>query len=412
MTPPPVSLIIVSRGRPAALARCVTAVMQLWYRPLEVIVVADRDGIARVSDLPTGASVKQVRFEEANIARARNAGIAAASGQIIAFIDDDAVPEPSWLNYLVAPFSDPAVAIVGGFVKGRNGISWQWQGRSVDAWGHTHEITTKGSEPLRVAQEPGHALKTEGTNMAVRAGALRNCGGFDPAFQYFLDETDLNLRLASFGLVAAIAPQAVVHHGFAENETRQPNRAPRDLFQIGASWAVFLAKHCPKDQIAARWHDIRETERKRLIAYMRDGRVDPWDVSSILKTLENGYAEGSRRTIVQQAPPLRGPNGDFQPLDAPVSMASERLEGRPWNRGTLTDRARAKVAAGKVATVMVFSPTTLFHRVRFSDFGIWEQTGGLFGKSLRTDPIWRFWRFGDRVRREWALAAPRHQMKN
>lgn len=118
MTPPPVSLIIVSRGRPAALARCVTAVMQLWYRPLEVIVVADRDGIARVSDLPTGASVKQVRFEEANIARARNAGIAAASGQIIAFIDDDAVPEPSWLNHLVAPFSDPAVAIVGGFVKG------------------------------------------------------------------------------------------------------------------------------------------------------------------------------------------------------------------------------------------------------------------------------------------------------
>ncbi|MCB2152739.1 MAG: glycosyltransferase, partial [Rhodobacteraceae bacterium] len=58
---------------------------------------------------------------------ARNLGLAAAAGEIVAFIDDDAVPEPRWLARLTAPFADPGIAAAGGFVVGRNGISFQWR---------------------------------------------------------------------------------------------------------------------------------------------------------------------------------------------------------------------------------------------------------------------------------------------
>lgn len=410
MTAFPVSLVIVSRGRPDALARCLTAVLQLWYRPLEVIVVSDTSGLDRLRHMSLPSAVKLVPFDEANISRARNAGIAAAAGEVIAFLDDDAVPEPSWLNHLAAPFADPDIAIVGGFVKGRNGISWQWKGRTVDARGYEHDLDVDPSAPTKVAQIPGLGLKTEGTNMAVRADVLRDVGGFDPSFHYFLDETDLNLRLAAAGLAGAVAPNAVVHHGFAGNETRRTDRAPRDLFQIGASWAVFLTKHCPEHLIEDRWKDVRRTQRQRLISYMVDGRVDAWDVNRILRSLETGYAEGQAREFRQKSDPLSSPKTGFRSLENLRSQASDYVAGRPWNRSNLTDRCRAKVEAGKVATLMIFSPTTLFHRVRFTDQGIWEHRGGLYGKSLRSDPVWRFWRFRKRAEREWSLAQMRHSM--
>ena len=135
MTDLPVSVVIVSRGRPAALQRCLTGVSQLQYAPFEVIVVADPDGIAAARKMDFAAHLKLVAFDKANISAARNLGIAQAAGEIVAFIDDDAVPEPQWLRYLVAPSRQSDVAAMGGFVRGRNGISYQWRAQSVDGYG-------------------------------------------------------------------------------------------------------------------------------------------------------------------------------------------------------------------------------------------------------------------------------------
>ena len=84
-------------------------------------------------------------------------------------------------------------------------------------------------------------MKNEGTNMAVRRNVLVDLEGFDPADHFYLEETDLNMRLVAANHLTAIAPLARLHHGFAQSIRRHGDRVPRDLFDLGASWAVSKA---------------------------------------------------------------------------------------------------------------------------------------------------------------------------
>ena len=136
----PVSIVIVSRKRPEALRRCLTGVEQLQYAPFEVIVVADPAGIAVARDMPCGDTLKLVAFDTPNISAARNLGIAEAAGEVVAFIDDDAVPEPLWLRHLLEPAQQPGVAAMTGFVRGRNGISFQYRARRLNGFGEPEDL--------------------------------------------------------------------------------------------------------------------------------------------------------------------------------------------------------------------------------------------------------------------------------
>ncbi len=402
MTNPSVSVVVVSRHRPKALMRCVTGISQLRYAPFEIIVVADSTGIEIVRESPLSAIVKTLAFDAPNIAQARNVGIEAAGGDIGAFIDDDAVPEPGWLRLLMAPFQDPNVAACGGFVRGRNGISWQRRASSVDLAGQATLLEIGEDQPVTLKASPGRAIKTEGTNMAVRRSVLLQLGGFDPNYHYFLDETDLNLRLAQRGGATAIAPRAVVHHGFAKNVARRSDRVPLNLWQIGASWAVFLTKHCSKPHSGARWAQICEAERKRLLAHMVDGRLEPRDVRKLLKTLRDGYTEGLHRTPTPMDP-IESNGSAFLPVPSERERASIILSGRVWSKRRLHALAQESAQSGKIPDLYLFSPTTLYHTRRYHPHGYWVQRGGLFGKSLRSDPAFAWWRFAERVAREASL---------
>ena len=305
MTACPVSIVVVSRGRPTHLSRCLLGLSQLQYGRFEVIVVADAAGVRAAQGLPFADALKIVQFDAANISAARNIGIDVAAGDIVAFIDDDAVPEPSWISFLIAPAQDPEVAVMGGYVRGRNGISWQWRDRAVDPLGNPYALGCDGEGPhILPAPEIG-AIKTEGTNMAVRREVLAELGGFDPAFHYFLDETDLNMRIARAGHKTALVPQAEVHHGFAANPLRRQDRVPRDLFDIGASWSVFLRKHVPPADHQTQWNRVQTQERHRLTAHMIAGRLEPRDVRLLLQRLHEGFAAGGGRP--SGAPDRKGP---------------------------------------------------------------------------------------------------------
>ena len=265
MTRTSVSVVVVSRARPDALTRCISGLAQVQYQPFEIIVVADPSGIEAVEKLDCAESLKLVPFDTPNISAARNAGIDVAAGDIVAFIDDDAVPEPTWLHYLIAPFEQSDVAATGGFVIGRNGISFQWKSRMINALGHTTPIEIPQDHATVLHPPKGSAVKTEGTNMAVRRDVLAALGGFDPAYHFYLDETDLNMRLAQAGHATALCPRAMVHHGFAASTRRRKDRVPADLFDIGASWAVFARKIIPETERRAHWAEIVRHERKRPI---------------------------------------------------------------------------------------------------------------------------------------------------
>ncbi len=398
MKAPTVSIVIVSRGRPGSLLWCLTGIAGLRYDPFEVVVVADPQGVAAVRNAGLSDRLKLIEFDEANISAARNVGIAHSAGDIIAFIDDDAVPEPTWLLFLTQPFEHPDIAAVGGFVRGRNGISFQWKARRVDAAGRAFDLPVDETRWTVPNPPPDQAVKTEGTNMAVRREVLENLGGFDPNFRFYLDETDLNLRLFHAGYRTAIAPMAQVHHAYAPSARRRGNRAVRSLFEIGASTAVFLRKHCPKTAHETRFAEVIAEQRARLVGQMVDGMLEPGDIATVLATLTEGFNAGHLRSREVERLQFNTDHG-FKPFPG-TSKPGEVMAGRIWSRRRLRREAEDRVAKGYPVTLILLSPTRLSHRVRFTKTGVWEQAGGLFGRSLRSDPKFRFTHFQARIRRE------------
>lgn len=392
------SLVIVSRHRPEALARCLAAVAQLDHAAFELIVVADPAALAAVT-LPA----KTLAFDLPNISAARNAGLALAAGDIVAFLDDDAVPEPSWLRHLTAPFANPKVVAAGGFVRGRNGISFQWKASQTNSLGEATPLAVDEVSPSLHPVGSGQAVRTEGTNCAFRIDALAAIGGFDPAFRFYLDETDVNMRLARSGYLTAIVPLAQVVHGFAASAQRHANRAPKTLFDIGASSAVFWRKHAdPAAEPAARARLIA-AQRTRLLRHMVTGTLEPRDVPRLLATLEAGLIEGAARPLGHLSPlHLKPP--PFLPFPA-SRRPGMVLAGRPWQARRLREKARRAVADGAVVTLFVFSPGLRRHQHRFDAAGYWEQRGGLWGRARRDTPA-RFGGFAARLAAERLRIAP------
>lgn len=397
MTQPTVSVVVVSWDRPEALALCLTGLSQLYYKNFEIILVANAASRAGVLDLDFLDQVKMVPFEVANISAARNAGVAEAGGDIVAFIDDDAVPEPTWLDHLIAPFADQSVSAAGGYVIGRNGISFQWKGRMAFVDGQCVDLPIEGTAPKVFQGEPGRAIKTEGTNMAVRRSVLSDLGGFDTAFVFFLDETDVNMRLAAAGHRTAIVPLAQVHHGYAPSSRRTRRRVPRDLRDIGRSVAIFARKHGA--DIGTTEITYEQQQRLRLLAFMRAGDILPGDVGRLLKGFRRGWTEGLSAPYDQTDQLVEFPT--FHPFkDMLNEDAVQVLVGRFWQRKRLINKAVETVERGKRTTLYLFSLTALHHYVFYERPGVWIQKGGQFGRVARDEPALTLQTAKSRVRQQ------------
>lgn len=406
-----VSVIVVSRGRPLELVRCLRAISQLNYRPFEVVVVADRAGVSAVASLDFSDRLKIVTFEEANISKARNLGLIEGAGEVAAFVDDDAVPEPGWLFHLMQPFADPSVAAAGGFVRGRNGISFQWRGQMIDKRGRSSHLALPRNAPVVLSAPASGAIKTQGTNCAFRRAVLTQIGGFDPAFRYYLEEADVNMRLAALGLRTAIVPLAEVHHGFAASAMRQANRMPKTLSEVGASQAVFLRKHCTETGSHDLAAEFCRDQKAALVRHMVAGNCQPRDVELLMKTLRDGLAEGAEREIAR-TPALAPPAAPYRAFRQSEDLLHHRIvAGYRIHAANLRREAGEAVSQGHIVSVFVFSRTSLYHRVRYRD-GYWEQSGGLWGKSERTDPIFQIMSMTQRVRKEVTRVTPQRDPLN
>jgi cellulose synthase/poly-beta-1,6-N-acetylglucosamine synthase-like glycosyltransferase len=111
---PTCSVVVCTRSRPGALLRCLQALEQLAYPSFDVVVVDNAPSDNQAFEVARRAGVEYVAEPVPGLSRARNTGARACSSEVIAFIDDDAVPDPTWLAHLAARFDDPEVAAATG----------------------------------------------------------------------------------------------------------------------------------------------------------------------------------------------------------------------------------------------------------------------------------------------------------
>lgn len=405
MTPalPPISVIVASRGRPVHLERCLKALRLQDHPAFEVVVVADPAGLAAAQSV-LGGHFRAVAQAEPGVAAARNAGLAAAGCDLVAFIDDDAVAEPTWLRRLAAVFDDPAVVAATGPVTGPRGIRPEWWGSVIDGLAREAPLAAPTDGPSHHRSAPGRVVVTIGTNCAFRRERVMAAGGFDPAFRYFLDESDLNARMAGQGGVTAFVPGAVVQHLADANVTRAADRTIIDLHEIGRSTAIFLRRHSGADDLAAGLDVLMARQRRRALRQMVSGRIAPERVKTLMAGLAEGFAAGAAAPLadLRRLADRRGAAGDDGRLILPGTGVRQGylLAGRPWDAGRLRRRAATLVDQGAIVTVLVLSPTGLPHRSHFVAAGWWEHSGGLFRKTESVGGILPFCRFSRRVAAE------------
>jgi hypothetical protein len=244
MDRPSISIVINTCDRAAHLRSALHGLRGLRYPRFEVIVVEgpSADGTATVLAAWEGR-IKRRHCPDRNLAVSRNIGIAAAAGEIVAFIDDDGVPHPDWLEQLAAAYRDPAVGAVGGFTVDNTGTRWQARKTVCDRFGNAHMVSDFFDE--RPLNRPGSPFYPSllGTNCSVRMAALRAVGGFDHAYAYLLDETDLCLRLVDAGWHVLYEPRAIIFHQFAPSGIRNAARIARTLYPSAVSKAYFIHRH-------------------------------------------------------------------------------------------------------------------------------------------------------------------------
>ena len=197
---PKVSVVICAYNAESTLTECLDAVVALDYPNYEVIVVDDgsTDATAAVAfDYP----VRLVSTENRGLSCARNTGLGQATGDIVAYLDSDAYPDPHWLKYLVRSFTTTGHVGVGGpnLPPGDDGPIAQC-------------VAAAPGGPVHVLLTDEEAEHIPGCNMAFRADALRAIGGFDPRFRAAGDDVDVCWRLQDEGWTLGFSPAALVWH--------------------------------------------------------------------------------------------------------------------------------------------------------------------------------------------------------
>ena len=197
---PRISVVVCSFNGASTIRDTLNGLGKLDYPDFEIIVVDDgsTDSTPQiVSEYP----VRLISTENMGLSQARNAGIQAATGEMVAFIDDDAYPDTHWLRFLASSIIEGKYAGVGG-----PNLSPPNDGWKADA------IANSPGNPNVVLLTDKLAEHIPGCNMMFRKDALNTIGGFDPVFRVAGDDVDLCWRLRKAGATIGYSPAAVVWH--------------------------------------------------------------------------------------------------------------------------------------------------------------------------------------------------------
>jgi glycosyltransferase involved in cell wall biosynthesis len=197
---PRVSVVVCTYNGGRTLQQTLEALHHVEYNNFEIIVVDD-GSTQDIASIANAFDVTFIRTENRGLSSARNTGMHASIGEIIAYIDDDAYPDPHWLHYLAATFMNTSHVGVGGpnlAPPGDGPIA--------------HCVAHAPGGPIHVLLSDHEAEHLPGCNMAFRRVALMAIGGFDAQFRIAGDDVDVCWRLQDRGGTLGYHAAAVVWH--------------------------------------------------------------------------------------------------------------------------------------------------------------------------------------------------------
>ncbi len=288
-----ISVVISTLHRADSLRLTLAALQFQRHRDFEVVVVEGPSevGWGRIAS-EQHHWVRRVSCPQANLARSRNLGIAEASGEVVAFLDDDAVPEPRWLTELAAAYEDERVAGAGGIVLDSTGMQPQYGYALCDRLGRPSfhrrppcsRETLPGADPFPYLQ---------GTNMSFRREPLVAIGGFDEQLVYLYDDADICLRMIDAGALLAQLDCALVQHRCLASPVRRADGLIYDPFAIAQGRAYFALRHGASTIEAERSllpfaHELREAA----LSARSDGRFSAAELEHFMSRLDEGLESG------------------------------------------------------------------------------------------------------------------------
>jgi len=287
-----VSVVICTYNRRDFLERCLDYLQYQANPNFEVVVVngPSTDDTEAILDRYNGR-IKVARTPERNLSKSRNLGIELAGGDLIAFIDDDALPFDDWGDTLLAEFNRRplTVAGLGGPVYYAGSLEFQAQDSGVNRFAEAREqIDFFDPEMKDWRRYP------TGTNACFRADVLREVNGFDEQFDYYLDESELCFRLQERGHLVGYCADLYVRHEFAQSHNRG-GKHNYNWFTICKNTAYFVAAYSGlKGKELADYLDRRMAdERIPPLAKARDiGEISEAAYQKHVDAIQSGVRQG------------------------------------------------------------------------------------------------------------------------
>jgi cellulose synthase/poly-beta-1,6-N-acetylglucosamine synthase-like glycosyltransferase len=247
-------IVPTALSRVDQLRRCVQSLLGLDHPDFEVIVVDNRPVYTDAVEID---GVRVVREPRPGISAARNCGLAHATGEILAFTDDDVVVDRRWLRALGERFAlEPELAAVTGLVVPSEletpaQIWFEQSGSGLDRGYSALTFERAGRFRVKRREHDGgseqiHSLYATGelglgSNMAFRADVLRAAGGFDEALGTGTptrggEDLAILLELLSAGERLGYEPSAIVHH----THRATIEELQRQMYGYGAGFTAML----------------------------------------------------------------------------------------------------------------------------------------------------------------------------
>jgi GT2 family glycosyltransferase len=255
--PPRVAVLIVSRNRKADLLETLAALETLEYPPDRLHVLVLDNG----SDDETAAAVRVWQQagggrrlgalqcfrspENVGASAARNvlAEHAPATADLFFILDDDAVPDATFLTRALASLGpDPTIGIVGGRIVAFDDPTRELAGAGFIDWrlGRFQEVAATATRACDFVITCA---------MVVRPQAFQAAGGFDEDYFVYHEDVDFCVRVGRRGFRVLYEPAAVARHKVPPGKTRSPER----LYYVLRNKFLFLRKHLPPRRHPLAW---------------------------------------------------------------------------------------------------------------------------------------------------------------